>query len=297
MKKIVMLILVLAFTLSFAGCSSMIYSCSAQTLYDESGTAVQLWVGGGNESFIYEIMQDTDGSLYVNINSAHKHKTKMPVPTGSTFETPEHKSFGIKTAEDWGECLLPAAEGENAYQGQKIVNVYYLDQNAQSPVIVMTDLLNGVVKTNVIKPTETIEGRYFILSDGSGKYDMISAEGTAEEILAAVPDDAALTELTSFSILRLVRDDQGNILKVEGRLLRMDALHTLEDVEYEVFADEDEKSYVVIPTVTGESIYVYFEPADYERSGLVVSPDSVVSSGAIAEPVTEYAAVLPSDIL
>ena len=194
MKKIVMLILVLAFTLSFVGCySSISYSYRAQTLYDESGTAVQLWVDGGNESFVYEIMQDVDGSLYVNVNSAHKHKTKMPVPTGSTFEMAEHKSLGIKTVEDWGECLLPAAEGENAYQGQKIVNVYYLDQNTQSPVIVMTDLLNDVVKTNVIKPTETIEGRYFILSDGSGKYDMISAEGTAEEILADKELDPALT--------------------------------------------------------------------------------------------------------
>lgn len=284
MKKLTVFLLILAFIFSFAGCSNVIYSYMTKTLYDENGNAVQLWfcdpINGG---FAYEIMQDEDGSAYISINTSHDHETKVPLPTEDVLEMDEHKSFGaMKTFEDWGDCILSPTEGDNVYQGQRIAAVYYLDRNAHSPVIVMTDLLNGVAQSYLIEPTETIDGRFFVLSNGMGEYEMVSADGTADEILAALPDDATLVEMVNICILHLVRDSEGNLVKAEGRNI---SNGSFVPVEYDVFVDEEGNSHLVVPTVTGESIYVCFDPAPYE------------SSGPIATPVMEYAATLPADIL
>lgn len=295
MKKITVLLLILAFVLSFSGCgySNVTYSYVAETLYDENGTAVQLWILDDpryEAGFTYEIMQDADGSAYININSAHDHPTKMPVPEESVLQMDEHKSFGFdsfKKTEEWGDCLIPPVEGENTYQGQKIVNVYYLDKNAQSPVIVMTDMVNGIAKTILIKPTQTIDGQYFILSNGSGECYKISADGTADDILAALPEDVALVDMSSITILYFKRDDEGHLFG-----------SSFNDVEYDIFVSENEQYYLIIPTVTGESIYVYFDHEDYDYMSESIFDDVTISNDvAIITPVTEYVAVLPSDIL
>ena len=288
MKKLISLLLILTLLVSFTACFRKFYSCySYDVLYDENGNATQLWIytvtsNNGqlsvNEGVIYEIRHSDDGSVYFEINSKHDHDKKMPIPQDAQLQIDETKNESDLSSDKITiDCLLPTQQGENAYQGTQLVNLYYLDADARNPVLVVTDMVDGVVRSNIIKPLHDMNDEcYFLLSNGQGEYTRaIFNYENPTEILNALPDYSLIVETFYFSVLNTVFDGEK---PVKVYLSTLGGINT-----YDVIQDEEGKTYISIETITGELLFIEYNLDSTEQDVTTMSFDDAI--------------VLPSDII
>ena len=293
MKKIISILLLLAIALLLVGCEK-IYACYGYTiLYDESGNATQLYLHNNfNATVCYDIMTDSSGAQYVEINSIHDHDTKMYIPDNGYLEIDETKNkdafdgYGI-------DCLRPSEQGENTYQGSRIVNLYYLDKEATQPVLLVTDEVEGVVCSDIIRPTQSMSGElYFVFSNGNGKYSTVFFDPeNPSTILSEFPEDFAFTEIVQVVLGRVEFDDVKGSVEFGGASSIYPTKVVVhigfnESKTYDILSGEDGKKYIAIETTGNEFIYLEFKRIERETG-----PNNTFVTYELQE------AYLPKDII
>ena len=260
MKKIISLLLTAAFLLAFAGCTAFeTADTSVETeglgnaennrfaweyLYNKNGEAVQIWIFDGSNysrsGVIYELMEEENGSSFVYLNTVDNPEQKTDL-SNHIIEAPK---------------LLPTQNGENAYHGERIVNLYYKDFyntiEEATPVFVVTDKVNDFVRCSMIEPIQCMDGEFFIISDGQGNYTKIPVNREApEEMPASYPNYPPCKEtLVMLTVDKVTYDDAGNPVKADI------ALDFDTPFSCDVFTDTDGKHYFMIETVQNETLYV-----------------------------------------
>ena len=284
MKKVVVLFIVLSVLLSFTGCvfkdtSVIVYSHSCELLYDENGEAVMTWVYDYSTlgyGWIYELSREND-EYYAHVNSSHrKHNTKMRIIEneliGTCINVEEEMDSNTEYPHlsSYKSCFKTPKNGDNAYKGEQVVNLYYLDQDKTKPVLAVTDEIGDEVRTILINALEGSDGeKFFVFSNGDGDYNIFNIDpDNPEKILSELPEYSLVSNTANMYVKYLIQDVENFSTRAEVEGLAE------EPVEFEVVMRSSDFSYMLkIPTVDDQFIKVKFDRVPLkpdEDSSLVV---------------------------
>ena len=334
MKKILAVCILLAVSLSLVGCGRVYTSCTSQILYNENGEPVQVFVYDSSlnlDGQIYNVYQE-DGEYYVNakINFNLSGKVKLPVTgtievNGSAGLSEIGKIFDGSASIDF----VPADSGENFYQGEPVLNFYYLDTNADYPIAVLTDSFEGEVLSVILSPITYTDGNeYIVLSNDEGEYiyvpfDMDDPDTMLEQMAGyTTPSRKEFYYVDSINydennnpVSAVVLPGYGPIgegllaadkipdLNIAGSELSSAGSSKIElsilSYTFDVYIDDAGQAYLAIPDVNGGDIYAAFDIEDVGNGnigicGAIIVPRNIVDLPE--ETVGGSVIIKPSDI-
>ena len=322
MKKILAVFILLAVSLSLVGCGRVYTSCTAQILYNENGEPVQVFVYDSSlnlDGQIYNVYQE-DGEYYVNakINFDISGKVKLPVTgtievNGTAGLSEIGKIFDGSASIDF----VPADSGENFYQGEPVLNFYYLDTNAEYPIAVLTDSFEGEVLSVILSPITYTDGNeYIVLSNDEGEYIYVPFDmDDPDTMLDRMAGYTTPSEKAFYYIESLEYDENNNPVSAElisgfGPIgIEPSALPE----DYEIVVDDSESSdlsgvdinfpvfglkgltlsvhttdngimYIAIPDINGGYIYVAFDFDEVGKGNFGLGDAIVIPRNIVDQP-------------
>jgi len=319
MTKFLSVLVLIASIFSLVGCGKVYISSESQILYNENREPVQVFVFNNSlnlDGHIYNVYQ-TNGEYYVNAKTNFKQSGKIQLPELGTLEV--DGVFGLDKLNlifepQIEDNFLPTDTGENFYQGEPVLSFYYLDDDAKYPVAVLTNTVDGEVVSSILIPITSLDGnKYIILSNDNSEYiyvpfDMNNPSVMLEQMAAYfAPNRKEFYYINSLNydennnpISAVVVSGFGtlgpiNELKIEAPddvvdnsdvsdfpniNMPITGIHKL-IYTFDVHIDDNGKTYLVIPDVNGEFIYIAFDSEDVGKgnvglAGAIVIPYNII---------------------